>query len=707
MVSKTNQIAHLIYIGEVKECEQSKETDQQKMVDSETKEKDGVRWYKNKMLFPLLISIILWGSINALYMTSLGNCPYSYDDPQICIGYFRKMYPVWVGETVLCGILWFLFTVLAIYGYIHRLWIAVALVNYFILFIVQSGNTMADHGGLNRTVLTITVTVLSLLMCCYLAFKKVYKCSKILFSMIFVLIGLLVWMYYLTFVKSSCKGWENGMANHSLSNEGGECKVLIPNLCELGIRDNWLDFTKFTHECPATRTYLNREMLNEKIRDRDSIKKLGYPRVEDYPDELRVDKDGYRNYVREQVIDMDDPEIPQEVKDNIEFTVDISDPDFHKLEIELKPNMTRAEEQKALREEVIAKEKKDGSYEHRIDKNVLILYIDNLSRAHFYRKMPKTAEWLSQFVDNQDGDLNTYQFFRYHSVFYNTIFSNNALYYGEVEDVNDTSQNMFDAYSRNGYMTGFFKDSCESTSNSIADPNMKLHHWDHFGGSVTCDTNYDDHDFTSLTVFEGKSSAVRRCFYSKNMHEYQIEYLKQFWAAYPENRKFFRTHFSEAHELTGELIKYADEDIRDLLQYFYEQGYLEDTFVTLLADHGAHALTLRFPAFPDNSRYIENYYPILIHLTKNDIPERSNFFLKENEQSFISSHDVYSGLKSIAENLPSHSKSVESYSYIREKVPSTHDCTGSSAYLAECWCSQDVEEMKSRSKARGIYYSVL
>jgi arylsulfatase A-like enzyme len=157
------------------------------------------------------------------------------------------------------------------------------------------------------------------------------------------------------------------------------------------------------------------------------------------------------------------------------------------------------------------------------------------------------------------------------------------------------------------------------------------------------------------------------------MHNIQMDYLKQFWEAYPENRKFFRTHFSEAHELTGELVQYMDDDLANLLQYFMDKGYLEDTMITLVSDHGAHALTLRFPAIPDNSRYIENYYPILFHVTKNDIPENSAYFLASNEQSFIGSYDFYANMKTIAENKKAHSEDAVSYPYAFEQIPDSHD----------------------------------
>ena len=319
--------------------------------------------------------------------------------------------------------------------------------------------------------------------------------------------------------------------------------------------------------------------------------------------------------------------------------------------------------------------------------------------------MPKTAEWISKFVDNVDSKFTTFQYFRYYSVFYNTLYTNDAMYFGEVGPLTDTNNDIFDSYSQNGYITGFFKDSWEAHSNSIKTLNPSFHRWTHMGGGITWDKNYDNDDFTSLTIFHGKSSSVRRWLYGKNIHEIQLEYLKQFWASYPENRKFFRTHFSEAHELLGELIKYIDQDIADFLQFFYDSGYLEDTFITIVSDHGAHALTLRFPAFPDNSRYIENYYPLLFHITKNDIPENNLKFLKSNEQSFISSHDFYSTMKSIAENKRSTSLYAESYPYHLEQIPQSNDWGNSTVFLAECWWSQDMDKLNKKISNRGIFYS--
>jgi hypothetical protein len=245
------------------------------------------------------------------------------------------------------------------------------------------------------------------------------------------------------------------------------------------------------------------------LQERENITLIGYPRTEQFDEYVKINQQAYRDEVRGSVIDMNDPNVPDEIKEKIEFVVDISNPQEHKLNVELKPNVERAKEQKKLREKIIEKEKHDGTYNSRIDKNVLILYIDNLSRAHFYRKMPKTAEWLGKYVDNESSEYKTYQYFRYHSAYYNTLYSNAAMYYGQTEHVDKTSSNFFDSYSKNGYITGFFKDSCETTATSIHDLDPHTHKWDHFGGEVACDYNYDNTDFTSLSVFSGKGSAIR------------------------------------------------------------------------------------------------------------------------------------------------------------------------------------------------------
>ena len=197
--------------------------------------------------------------------------------------------------------------------------------------------------------------------------------------------------------------------------------------------------------------------LPDHLKNKSDLKTLGFRRIEDYDNDSKIDNGNLKRRVRNDVVDMDDPEVPQDIKDSIEFTIDMSNPHKHQLNVNLKKNETRAREQQILRQKILAKDKLEGKTD-RIDKNVFILYIDNLSRANFKRRLPKVTEWLSQFVDNDQNSLELFQFFRYHSVFYNTHKNNNALWFGQVDLVKEMSSNVFDEFSKSGYVTGFIKD---------------------------------------------------------------------------------------------------------------------------------------------------------------------------------------------------------------------------------------------------------
>jgi len=248
--------------------------------------------------------------------------------------------------------------------------------------------------------------------------------------------------------------------------------------------------------------------LPENLKNK-KIQRIGFPRVENFDMSLLLQQEGYRNLIKDNLVDMDDPEVDQNIKDKIEFVIDMTEDD-HQLQVDLKKNKTRAEEQKKLREDIVNKEKEDGTYDQRIDKNVLLIYIDNISRAHFIRKMSKTVKWLERFVDNESSEIATYQYLRYHSSMYATSGNNAALYYGQFRDVRNASTNIFDSYSNNGYITAFVPDICEYAPEETSNIHLKgMNRWDHHAGPYSCDPNYDAREDGSLNWFKGAQSASR------------------------------------------------------------------------------------------------------------------------------------------------------------------------------------------------------
>ena len=164
------------------------------------------------------------------------------------------------------------------------------------------------------------------------------------------------------------------------------------------------------------------------------------------------------DYIIDKMIDMDDPEVSQELKDNTEWVLDMTDPHRHILDISVKRNSTRVEEQKLLRKQLEI-ERKAADLPEVPDYNVLIFYIDNISRAQFHRAFPKLTEWLSQFTPGKEADHEVVEFFRYHTIGKITSKATPGMYFGvNSVEVPDDQENIGRYFSKNGFITGYMRD---------------------------------------------------------------------------------------------------------------------------------------------------------------------------------------------------------------------------------------------------------
>jgi hypothetical protein len=411
--------------------------------------------------------------------------------------------------------------------------------------------------------------------------------------------------------------------------------------------------------------------------------KLGFPRVEDWDGKYRFDQEKYLLAVRDNMIDMDDPNVSQSIKDEVEFTVDMSRKREHLLELNVRRNETRAQELIKIRKEVLAKAGQNSEVDI-IDQNLLIFYVDALSRPNLERMLPKFNEYLGQFV-HDDEDSQAFQYFRYHSVRFNTYKNNHAMYFGVMGNFEDDTKNVFQYFSDNGFVTALARDQCEMESidppGDITGQSAPMYRWDHYAATIGCDANFDKMSNKHIDWTHGRNSVLRHCIYGQEMHDIALDYISQFWKAYPDVNKFMRIHLSDAHENTGELIKYADDSFVRFFKDFQEKGHLIDTQVMIIADHGPHFFIRHIPIIPDDSRAQEMYTPLLIHLAPKSTPNAYLENLENNQQNFLNSHDIYATLKSFATGTQARSPAVdESYSYLYDDMPNGRQCTNTNIF---------------------------
>ena len=151
--------------------------------------------------------------------------------------------------------------------------------------------------------------------------------------------------------------------------------------------------------------------------------------------------------------------------------------------------------------------------------------------------------------------------------------------------------------------------------------------------------------FMSVIV-SGPYSAFKRCLYGKHVHEYAFDYTRSFWSAYPELPKIMKLHLSEAHESSAEHVRYMDEHMMKLLQDFEHKGYLNNTVIIIMSDHGnhMHAILRLFQGHSWSS--FETHEPLLVFATPPNMGAKKA--LDHNAQQLITMYDVRHTILSLA-----------------------------------------------------------
>ena len=275
-------------------------------------------------------------------------------------------------------------------------------------------------------------------------------------------------------------------------------------------------------------------------------------------------------------------------------------------------------------------------------KNIIILFLDTLSRAHFHRKFIKTINFLDQFSKYEPNpckkNMTVFQFFKYHSINSFTDPNIKAAYYGAKSK--GKGIHFANYFKKKGYIIGRVNTFCEKeiVFNNKNPLLFKPAIWDHEGLSLGCIKS-----LYGRLLISRLSCLIKKCLFGKDLNQHSLEYLEEFWTAYISQYKLFLFQTLEGHEPTGELIGYFDKILCDFLDKFNKKGYFEDTIIFFFSDHGQH-LTGPLYLFSSQDFYIERTLPILFLLIPNDEKlYRNNLYekIKKNSQIFITAYDIY------------------------------------------------------------------
>jgi hypothetical protein len=287
-----------------------------------------------------------------------------------------------------------------------------------------------------------------------------------------------------------------------------------------------------------------------------------------------------------------------------EVEVDFSKNIFGEMNINLNYNKT-------LSEQRIMLEKNTTPYSN----NIIILYIDSVSRVNSIRQLKKTLKFFEEFMSYKGASqakypsikFHSFQFFKYHSFTFHTPSNYPLLFYGRSRN---SSIVLITKYLKeNGFVTCYSGEWCDKDNTRTLHNLTNEEVYDH--QFIICDPNKDNANINTI-----------RCLYGKQTIEHLYDYGKQFWKKYKDNRKFLSIVSNDGHEGTLEVLKFADNIIFNFLNNLFIDNLLKDSSIILLSDHGVGMPSIYYPY---DFYKLEEHLPMLYMI----INDRENISYEE------------------------------------------------------------------------------
>ena len=522
---------------------------------------------------------------------------------------------------------------------------------YLFFYFIDNGSDLAHHGKYNFFGLCLFLTlffVVSLLIIKMIFLFLKGKRKLVYIILISIAFFFLIIIIYL-FNKISCQSWNIGLNNVKLDNDRSKypCEWVSPKKCYMNAFDGFLDFTKFKgRTCDKIGNPKDQKKKLFKFLDLKKFgtaTKIGFPITTTRDFWLRTQKniEHFSERVLTRVVDME--HIPENSL-KPEVYIDFSDKNYPygKINMNLNKNNSLVEQ----------REKISKNTTSTFD-NILFIYIDSLSRQHIKRKMKYISSFIEKYMGKTDNsNFKSYQFLKYHTFAAFTQKNVQPMFYGEKMDPTSSNGTSLIKFMKSqGYITGQSTNLCSKelfvTMNNCLNE-VEFSDFDHENVAMFCDPNYYDRT-NPYPVFSGPFSVIRRCLYQRDTYEYVLEYGKQFWETYAQNKKFLRLSFIDAHEGTGEVVKYLDKPLYDFLTNLLNQNMLKNTAIIFTSDHGNGMPGFYYIINSEDYMY-ESVIGFLAFVLYDYKDKNGINNLEKNQQTLISPYDIHDTLIDIIYN---------------------------------------------------------
>ena len=508
----------------------------------------------------------------------------------------------------------------------------------YLLYFYDNGSDLSHHGSYNKMVFYFLIVSFIILFLIFCLLKYIYANYKIIFISLTLSF---IWILIYTYIKitKNCNVWYDGLNGIRLENNPkfDKCKIVHPKRCWINSIDGVFDVSRILNEnCNNFRGGEKAELLKYLSPRFNLTQNFGYPITTKYTWLNQSHFDRFFNNVMADMIDLDKIDYSK-IADDLKPEVVLKfDPvtEMGKIDIKINRNEILAKERNDIYNTLLPKDKPKYN-------NILFLYIDAISRPEFIRAMKNTEKYLSKYFNSSEKSF--YQMMKYHNFIFLTQQNVNPMFFGESM-FNSNGTSILKHIKKKGFITGHSNNICTRQLYDIEDnytENIEYDNFDHENIAMMCDPNFYNPE-NRFTPYMGPYSIRRRCLYGRDTFEYILEYGEKFWAAYSKEHKFLRLSFQDAHEGTLEVVKYLDVKLAEFLEKFDRKGYLKDTAVFLVSDHGNNMVGI-YNIFQFEDYVLEKTLGTWFMLLpkKKEIDEK---FLEINQQRLVSPYDIHDTL---------------------------------------------------------------
>ena len=505
--------------------------------------------------------------------------------------------------------------------WIDRKWYIIII--FYFPYFFASKNDFGDHNSYNRKMF-ISFLIFDLIsiqmfyLYCSFLIKKKYT-TFLLFSSYL----LLIFFVYLIIKSSACDNFEMGIGNISIESDedyekGGDCQIKRPDTCNIDLFENFNLFRIINSNCEQTEN--ERDIFIQSLEFNNEVNNsyLFY-----YPNTISFDwKVCTIKKFKNEVFTKIKPILKNEDKLNKEVIIEFNkETDNGKIKINIEKN------------ETLVKERKKLSKKENLFNNIIIIYINSLSRQQFLNQMKKTSNLLEKYYWKNKKNIKTYQFLKY-QVFdeNNQLINILPMFYG-TSFKKGNGNNIIKQFKKEGYITGGSGNLCSREIFEIENKYVNIttfENFDHENFAMFCDPNLfkDDNIHNSLFNTFGKN---KNCLYGFDSSNYIFEYGKQFLNKYKHEKKFLRLSImrKNINTLDDQLSLFLNDiiNIDNLIVYI-----MTDNFQNFVKKESQKVLSLD---------------SLFLIISKQNFSHEK---IEKNEQKMITPYDIYYSLLNIIEN---------------------------------------------------------